>query len=881
MNNIDQENYCEVLQLPPAGAAYLLRVVTGEPARRVRGGGGNVTVRYPSRKNGFVVQAESKTVELPFVLKMEYDDAVLRYFDQPESISLSYIAKSGRKTGCLHTPDFFVLRATEAEWVECKPEEELIRLSEEMPNRYRREPGGRWQCPPGEEVAAQFGFKYRVVSSAEVDPVFTRNVIFLADYFNEPGPEAEAALAARLVEVVRKKLGVSIKELLDAVPDAPPELVYSLIGRAKVYVDLSRTPVMDWANTYLFGTAELSAACQILSAATTHQTVPGVLLAIGAELAWLNRRYIVVNYNSEVVVLDSEGTTIQLNRTIVDGAIASSEITQVSGVSAPMQPRLIEATLAASPEELKGAFDRLKVLQGNDTSAGDVTQRTLDRWKKDFREAEAIYGAGFLGLLPKIRKRGNRLNRFSDEVYALADVVIRDEYLSFKQKRKLPVYAAFQQRCMNAGFSTPSYQWFCERIRELDQYEVTLQRKGKRAAYSLERRHEQANTQRTCDRPFERVHIDHTQVDIQLVSSSTDRALGRPWLTLAIDECTRRVLAFYLSFDAPSYRSCMAIFQEMVRSHSRLPDRVVVDNGKEFSSCDFEWLAARFEMAIEKRPPAKARFGSVIERMFGTINTQLIYQLWGNTQATKTDVRTVTKSVDPARHACWTLAEFDGLVREYLFRIYDTAVHPALGLSPSDTFVRALERTGLRPAKLIPYNESFTIWCMPTTRTGMAKVQVRAGIKVNYLYYWSDDFRVAGIEGSKVRVKFDPFNAGIAYAWVKHQWVRCISEYHGFFNRRSHKEVMIASEELRKTKSFCGSGTLITAKKLRDFMAAPEQLERTKQQKAKDQERNLVENHGPHVRVETSPITPFLPSESLCSPQAPVSKLRIEQAIDI
>ena len=94
-----------------------------------------------------------------------------------------------------------------------------------------------------------------------------------------------------------------------------------------------------------------------------------------------------------------------------------------------------------------------------------------------------------------------------------------------------------------------------------------------------------------------------------------------------------------------------------------------MDNGKEFASCDFELLAARYEMIIEKRPPAKPRFGSVIERMFGTINTQLLYQLWGNTQATKKDTRTVTKSSDPANLACWTLAEFDRHLSEYLYRV--------------------------------------------------------------------------------------------------------------------------------------------------------------------------------------------------------------------
>ncbi|MFZ1073693.1 MAG: hypothetical protein WAO21_09700 [Verrucomicrobiia bacterium] len=271
-----------------------------------------------------------------------------------------------------------------------------------------------------------------------------------------------------------------------------------------------------------------------------------------------------------------------------------------------------------------------------------------------------------------------------------------------------------------------------------------------------------------------------------------------------------------------------------------LPDRVITDNGGEFSSFDFELLAARYEMAIEKRPPAKPRFGGVIERMFGTINTQLLYQLWGNTQATKANARTVTKSNDPTRLACWTLAEFDRLFGEYVYRVYDSAAHPALGMSPAEAFVKGLEKGGHRPTRLVPYDESFVVWCLPSTRTGLAKVQPRAGIKVNYLYYWNDSFRSAEVEGTKLRVKVDPFNAGIVYALLKRRWLRCVSQYHHFFNGRSLKEVIIATEELRKAKSGVAASKLISAKKLLDFMAGPEEVERLKQQREKDKERQLA-----------------------------------------
>ena len=108
MKDGEFENYCRRLKLSDAGIAYVRGVVNSAPARRVRSGGGNVTVRYPSLKNGFVVQAESRTVELPFIYTLEHDDSVLGYFDQPTTVTLSDVARSGRRTGTRHTPDFLV-----------------------------------------------------------------------------------------------------------------------------------------------------------------------------------------------------------------------------------------------------------------------------------------------------------------------------------------------------------------------------------------------------------------------------------------------------------------------------------------------------------------------------------------------------------------------------------------------------------------------------------------------------------------------------------------------------------------------------------------------------------------------------------------------------
>lgn len=76
---------------------------SSQPDRRVRSAGGNVSVRYPSRKMGGVIQAESHRNELAGIFEMEHDANTLEYYDQPSPIKLEYQAKSGRRVGVLHT----------------------------------------------------------------------------------------------------------------------------------------------------------------------------------------------------------------------------------------------------------------------------------------------------------------------------------------------------------------------------------------------------------------------------------------------------------------------------------------------------------------------------------------------------------------------------------------------------------------------------------------------------------------------------------------------------------------------------------------------------------------------------------------------------------
>jgi hypothetical protein len=283
----------------------------------------------------------------------------------------------------------------------------------------------------------------------------------------------------------------------------------------------------------------------------------------------------------------------------------------------------------------------------------------------------------------------------------------------------------------------------------------------------------------------------------------------------------------------------MMILRECVRRHGRLPQMIVIDGGAEFRSTYFEALLARYECIKKTRPPAKARFGSVCERLFGTTTTQFIHNLRGNTQITR-NVRQITRSVNPKQHAAWTLGDLYDRIAEYLYDVYDTIDHPSLGQSPRDAFQAGLEASGLRPQRVIPYDQEFLIATLPTTPKGRAVVAVGRGVKVNHLYYWSDRFREPSVEGNAVAVRYDPFDAGTAYAFVRNQWVTCRSEHFAAFQGRSEKEILIASREFQKRRQEHSRHGGITARRLADFLLSVESEEVLLQQRLKDRERRML-----------------------------------------
>lgn len=445
-----------------------------------------------------------------------------------------------------------------------------------------------------------------------------------------------------------------------------------------------------------------------------------------------------------------------------------------------------------------------------------------------------------MGLLPKTARRGNRTKRTSQESRDLLDTFLAEQFETPEQPHARAVYRAYHRECVARGLPVLSERTFYRQLKSRQGTVQTTKRKGTRAAYSQTPWYGvlTQTTPRHGDRPWEMVHLDHTKLDLELVSQLST-PLGRPWVSFATDAYSRRILGLSLSFDSPSYRSCMMALRACVRRYERFPQLIMVDGGPEFHSVYFEQLLARYSCTKKTRPGSEPRFGSVIERLFGTTNTEFIHNLRGNTQATK-EARTMTSAVDPKQLAVWPLPDLYEYLCTYAYQVYDQKVHEALGQSPRDAYLLGLDRYGERSHRHVRYNEDFVMETLPSPRKQTALVVPGKGVKLHYLYYWNDALRHPEVERTQIPVRYDPFDIGTTYAYCQGQWVQCLSQYYQQLHGHSEKELELATEELREQARRNHQAASITPLHLAEFLADVQAHQRVLLQRVRDLEQGAV-----------------------------------------
>ena len=394
------------------------------------------------------------------------------------------------------------------------------------------------------------------------------------------------------------------------------------------------------------------------------------------------------------------------------------------------------------------------------TTAGNVarlaaelglSQATAYRLVKLFRA-----GGTVLSLVD--RKRGRPEGHCTlDEK---REEIVRRTINAFYLKRTRPTVSQLvrdvQTNCISAGLKPPHRRTIVARLEDID-----LQKRARR-------RGEQKIVKATTavpgsfevSRPLEVVQIDHTKADVFVVDEETRQPIGRPWLTLAMDICSRMVTGFYLTMDAPSRLStslCLlhSVFDKSAWLREReirepwpvagLPNTVHVDNGSDFRSRAFKRGCEDAGVAIEWRPPGEPRFGGHIERLIGTQMGKL-HLLPGTTFSNEQELG----EYNSKRHAALTLRELERYIALDIVGSYHQSIHSSLGRPPIAVW---REHEGEIPLRLPQDRHRFWLTFLPEQERTLRPT----GIHLFGLRYWSAALSTdVGRSDRRLLVKYDP-----------------------------------------------------------------------------------------------------------------------------
>jgi transposase InsO family protein len=153
--------------------------------------------------------------------------------------------------------------------------------------------------------------------------------------------------------------------------------------------------------------------------------------------------------------------------------------------------------------------------------------------------------------------------------------------------------------------------------------------------------------------------VDHAQLDIKLLRE--DGSVGKPWLTIVIDDYSRAVAGYYLGFEAPSsLRTSLALRQGIWRKGDPhwqicgIPDVLYTDNGSDFRSKHLEQVAADLKMRLVFSTPGQPQGRGRIER-FSARSTRCSCATWTATPQGPDERRLLRSTLSKSSSTlfCW------------------------------------------------------------------------------------------------------------------------------------------------------------------------------------------------------------------------------------
>ena len=250
---------------------------------------------------------------------------------------------------------------------------------------------------------------------------------------------------------------------------------------------------------------------------------------------------------------------------------------------------------------------------------------------------------------------------------------------------------------------------------------------------------------------------DHTKSDVLLVDTEGNE-IGRPYVTTIIDSNSGSVVGLYISFKEPaSHRVALALRHAFLPKEYGedykllkewniygIPKYFLTDRAKEFKSNHLKQIAA--QLGIELRLRANPQQGGLVERPFGTINTEFLESIPGYTGSNS---NTQKRPRNAENEACLTLDEFERLLVRYIVDNFNQCPYPR---AKNQTRVSRWESMLLEPLEEI--DERKLDICL--LKSEERKLQRKGQIQFENEIYKGECLRYC--KSKYINLRYDPSN---------------------------------------------------------------------------------------------------------------------------
>lgn len=291
-----------------------------------------------------------------------------------------------------------------------------------------------------------------------------------------------------------------------------------------------------------------------------------------------------------------------------------------------------------------------------------ISERTIRRWIKQHERF------GVVGLANSIPNRSNRRvpANIKEMVEALA---LRTPPLS-----AATIYRYLKAREDILGAKIPSYTSVRRMVQSIKPSLRTLAHEGRQAyinKYDLVHRVE-------AESPNAIWQADHTELDVLVKFQDSYK---KPWLTIILDDYSRAVAGYALSFAAPSAIQTALAFRNAIWHKARsdwevcgIPDMLYTDHGSDFTSRHIEQVALSIKTNLIFSAVGQPRGRGKIERFFRSLQQVFLPGLPGHQPPGSKD-----KSKNHME-----LSQLAAKLEAFIVENYHAQSHSTTGMAPAE-----------------------------------------------------------------------------------------------------------------------------------------------------------------------------------------------------